>query len=67
MAKRAASSGYQSDRAGIPLTYRGSRKRIRRIGLRGNWSLEIAILLIVLLLALLVVLPWLIRHPPVHH
>ena len=45
--------------------YRGSRKRLRRITLRGNWSIELWILVAIVALMLLVGVPWLIRHPPV--
>jgi hypothetical protein len=37
-----------------------------RITLRGNWSLEVLIFVAWLLFALLVLVPWLVRHPPEH-
>jgi uncharacterized membrane protein YbhN (UPF0104 family) len=46
--------------------YRGSRRRLKRITLRGNWSLELALFLVWLLFCLLVLVPWLVRHPPEH-
>jgi hypothetical protein len=50
-------------------TIRGSRKRLRRIRLRGNWSIEFWIFVAIMALTLLIGLPWLIRHPMVdeHH
>jgi hypothetical protein len=44
--------------------YLGSKKRLQRITLRGNWSTELWIVIVVLLFTLLVVVPWMIRHPP---
>jgi hypothetical protein len=44
--------------------YRGSRKRLRRITLRGNWSIELWIFIAIMAFMLLVGVPWLIRHPP---
>jgi len=43
--------------------YRGSRRRVRRIRFRGNWSLEIVLFVIWLLFALFVLVPWIVRHP----
>ena len=48
-------------------TYRGSRKRLRRITLRGNWSIELWIFVAIMAFMLLIGVPWLIRHPPVDH
>jgi hypothetical protein len=50
-------------------TIRGSRKRLRRIRLRGNWSIEFWVIVAIIVFMLLVGLPWLIRHPIVddHH
>ena len=59
-----ASSGDHSVRSGPGKTYRGSRRRVRRIGLRGNWSVELWIVVAVVLFALLVIVPWMVRHPP---
>lgn len=49
-------------RPGAGKTYRGSRKRVRRITLRGNWSYEVWIFVIVILIALFVVAPRLIKR-----
>jgi len=46
--------------------YRGSRKRLRRITLRGNWSVWVCVFAAIFLLMLFVGIPWLIRHPPAH-
>jgi hypothetical protein len=64
MKVRAASSGHGSTRNRPPKTYRGSRKRLRQIGLRGNWSVEFWLFVVFLILALFVAVPWLIRQPP---
>jgi hypothetical protein len=45
-------------------TIRGSRKRLRRITLRGNWSIEFWIFVAIMAFTLLIGVPWLIRHPP---
>jgi hypothetical protein len=56
-----------SEAGGRPLRIgRGSKRRFRKIALRGNWSPGLVILIIFMLFTLFVVLPWLIRHPP-HH
>ena len=47
-----------------PKTYRASRKRVQRITLRGNWSVEVWILIGIIVVALFVLVPWLIKHPP---
>ena len=47
--------------------YRGSRRRVRRLTFRGNWSLELWIVLAVMLFTLFVVVPWIVRHPPSDH
>lgn len=44
-------------------TFRGSKHRLRKIRFRGNWSIEIWVLLAIILTALLVGVAWLIRHP----
>jgi uncharacterized iron-regulated membrane protein len=46
--------------------YRGSRKRLRRIRMRGNANLGVWVLLILALLMLFVGIPWLMHHPPPH-
>ena len=45
-------------------TYLGSKKRVQRITLRGNWTAELWIVVVLLLFTLLVVVPWMIRHAP---
>lgn len=45
---------------------RGSRRRLRRIKLRENWSRAMWALLAFVLLVLLVVIPWVLRHPLPH-
>jgi hypothetical protein len=45
-----------------PKTYRGSRKRVRRIKMRDNGSWEFWVLVGWLAFLVLVVLPWMIRH-----
>jgi hypothetical protein len=44
--------------------YRGSRRRIRRVRLRGNGSLELWLLIVWVMFLLLVVVPWMIRQSP---
>jgi Tfp pilus assembly protein PilO len=52
--------------AGLParlLGYdRGSQKRLNRIRLRGNWSIEVWIFIAILAFMLIVGMPWLIQH-----
>jgi hypothetical protein len=40
---------------------RGSRKRLRRITLRGNWSIGLWFIVVMVLLLYLVVVPWTIE------
>ena len=42
--------------------FRGSRRRLRRIRFRDNWSREMWIVIVVIVLTLLFVVPKLIRH-----
>jgi hypothetical protein len=56
-------SGHVSRPARI---YRGSRRRLKRLTLRGNWSPELLLFVAWLLFCLLVLVPWLVRHPPEH-
>jgi len=42
--------------------YRGSRRRIKRLTIRGNSSWEFWVLLGWIAFLLLVVMPWMIRH-----
>jgi hypothetical protein len=44
--------------------YRGSRRRVRRVRLRGNGSLELWMLIAWVTFLLLVVVPWMIRQSP---
>jgi hypothetical protein len=46
---------------------RGSRKRLKRIKWSDNTSADFWAFVILALFLLLVVLPWLIRHPPPDH
>jgi len=52
---------------GAGKTYRGSRKRLRRIKWHEYTPVEFWIYLVLLLVALLIVIPWLIKHPPSGH
>jgi hypothetical protein len=45
-----------------PKVYRGSKKRIRRIRMRGNGSLALWVFVALVLFMLCVALPWLILH-----
>jgi hypothetical protein len=55
-------------RAGAGKVDRGSRKRVRRIKLWENTSVEFWIFVVFMLVMLFVGVPWLIKHPPeVHH
>jgi hypothetical protein len=49
------------------LAYRGSRKRLKRIEFLENTSVEFWVMVVLLVIMLLVVVPWLIRHPPRDH
>jgi hypothetical protein len=42
---------------------RGSPRRVRKIRFRGNWSTEIVIFILSMLLVLTVLIPWIVRHP----
>jgi hypothetical protein len=44
------------------LMFRGSRRRLRQIRFRNSWSREMWFLVIVMTLALLFLIPLLIRH-----
>jgi hypothetical protein len=41
----------------------GSRRRIEKIRLRGNWSREAILFFISMLFALTIVISWMLRHP----
>jgi hypothetical protein len=45
-----------------PRVYRGSRRRVRKLTLRGNWSAGPWVLLAILVFVLLVVIPWISRN-----
>jgi hypothetical protein len=42
--------------------YRGSKRRVQRIRLRGNGSLALWVFVAIVLFSLFVMLPWLIEH-----
>jgi hypothetical protein len=52
---------------GRPIVHRGSRKRLRRIKFAGNTSVDFWLLVALMLFMLFVVVPWLMKHPPVDH
>lgn len=45
-----------------PKVYRGSKKRLRGIRMRGNGSLALWVFLAIVLFVLCVALPWIILH-----
>jgi hypothetical protein len=48
-----------------PKVYRGSKKRIRRIRMRGNGSVALWVFVAVVLFSLFFALPWMVlNHPP---
>ena len=55
---------FGSRRAGRE--YRGAKRRIRRIRMRGNWSTPLILFIIWMLFVLLVLVPWMTRHPHDH-
>lgn len=64
---RTVATGHNESNVGrAAKTYRGSRRRLRRISLRGNWSFELLLFVAWLLFCLLVLVPWLVQHPPTH-
>ena len=52
---------------GAGRAYRGSRKRLKRIKFFENTSVEFWLFVVLMLFMLLVVVPWLIKHPPRDH
>jgi hypothetical protein len=64
MQYRASTAGPQTSGPRAGKVYRGSRRRLRRLTFRGNWSVELWIFLAVMLFMLFVVVPWIVRHPP---
>jgi hypothetical protein len=44
-----------------PIVFRGSRRRLRQIRFRGNWSAEMSWLAIWIVVVLCLILPWLVR------
>ena len=45
------------------VTYRGSRRRLRRIRFRENWTRDMWLLVAFVVLTILVLFPWLVKHP----
>jgi len=45
------------------LTDRGSRRRLRRIRFRENWTRDMGLLVAFVVLTILVLFPWLVKHP----
>ena len=60
-------SGPHLGRPGAGKTYRGSRKRLRRIKWYEHTPVEFRIYLLRLLVVLLIVIAWLIKYPPLEH
>jgi hypothetical protein len=50
--------------SGPAKAYRGSKKRLRRIRMRGNSSLAFWMFVAAVLFSMCVALPWIIRHLP---
>jgi hypothetical protein len=61
------SDGPHTSKPGAARVYRGSRRRIKRITMRDNMSVEFWIFLVLILFLLVGILPWMIRHPHDHH
>ena len=59
--------GFRGNSSRPAKLYRGSRRRIRRLTWRGNMSLEFWLFVIAVLLAVILGIPWLIKHPPREH
>jgi hypothetical protein len=65
MARGISPGGPTTIRSGAGRAYRGSKKRLRRITFRGNWSTEFWVVVVVVALAILVLIPLLVsRHGP---
>jgi hypothetical protein len=60
----ARSTRYFREQGGARSYRSGSKRRLRQIRFRGNWSPEAIVFLIMLLLIFTVLIPWLVRHPP---
>jgi hypothetical protein len=45
------------------MAYRGSRRRVRQIRMRDNWTPGMWLVVGVVAVALFGLMPWLIRHP----
>jgi hypothetical protein len=58
---RVQAHGPQAGRPNRVKVYRGSPKRVNRITFRGNWSAQFWICIVIVIVALLVILPRLIR------
>jgi hypothetical protein len=63
--RRAA--GPHANRSGAEKLYRSSGKRLQRIKLRGNWSVEFWMWVLAVFFALFVLIPWLVKHPIEQH
>jgi hypothetical protein len=58
---------YRSFRtSGIPRRYRASHRRLRAIRMRDNWSRELWIVLVALVIVGVLIATGIIEHPP-HH
>ena len=55
------SGGISTIRPGAIRTRRGSHKRLRRIKMTGNWSVEFLVTVLAIALSLLFLIPWLIE------
>jgi hypothetical protein len=60
---RPSGGGPQTSRPGSGLLYRGSRKRLERITWYENTSIEFWIFVVLMLLALFLGVPWLVKQP----
>jgi hypothetical protein len=60
--KLGSTSGAAPGSRRPPLTFRGSRRRLKRIKIRGNSSLELWLLVGWVVFLVLIVLPWMLRH-----
>ena len=59
--------GPHLSRPGAGKIYRGSRRRLRRIKWRDHTPAEFWLFVVFMLLILIVLIPWLIKHPPPAH
>jgi hypothetical protein len=63
----AMADGPHNKRTGGAQCYRGTRKRLARIRLRGNSSIELWLFIVLVILLFAVVFPWVESHPPSPH